>query len=69
MTKKQMLETMIAEYIDSMTTCTFFRDTMNDPKTASKYLTEAYQTEYLIKKLFGDDIDVYGAYLDYLDNN
>lgn len=68
MTKAKMLETMITEYIDCMTTYHFFKETMNDNKTAGKYFTEANQTEYLIRKLFGDGIDVYGAYLDYLDN-
>lgn len=69
MTKKQMLETMVDEYIQCMNTYKFFKDTMNDGKTAAKYYTEANQTEYLIHKLFGNDIDVYGAYLDYLDND
>jgi hypothetical protein len=69
MTKKQMLDTMINEYIDDMNTYHFFKETMSDSKTAAKYFTEANQTEYLIHKLFGNDIDVYGAYLDWLDNN
>lgn len=42
---------------------------MNNQDAAKRYYIEANQTEYLIKKLFGDDIDVFGAYLDYLDNN
>lgn len=69
MTKKQMLDTMLNEYFDCMGTYHFFKETMGDTKTAAKYFTEANQTEYLIKRLFGDDIDVFGAYLDYLDEN
>lgn len=67
MTKAKMLETMITEYIDSMTTYKFFNDTMNDSSTAAKYFTEAIQTEYLIHKLFGSEVDVFGAYLDWVD--
>lgn len=69
MTKKQMQETMLQEYFDCMDVYYFFRNTMNDSKTAAKYFTEANQTEYLIKRLFGEDTDVYGAYLDYRDKN
>ena len=50
-----------------MDTYKFFKDTMNDPKTATKYWIEANQTEYLIRLLFDENYSAYDSYLTSLD--
>lgn len=75
MTKKQIQEIIINEYIEAMDTAYFFETTMvrfeSDQKkiesfkhSATMYHREAETIERLYKKLFGNDVNLFEKYLD-----